>query len=455
MPKDYDVIVAGGGPAGSTAAIILRRAGLRVALFEKDAHPRFHIGESILPRTTPLLKELGLHDAVTKLPHVPKFGAEFGFGNDPKTRRFSFRDGLLPGFPVFNIERAELDKCLLDQARAVGVEVFESTPVKAIKNLDQGDVQIEAGGRSLKASLLLDATGQGAMLGRYLKTRKTFDEPELQKVAYFQHFEGVERLSGEERGHPGIFMCDEGWFWIIGLNETRTSVGFVTRPQVVRTLGVPPDRLLKWAICRCPNVRHRMRNATGPSVNEVLADFSYRCNPPAGPGYFLLGDAAAFLDPIFSTGVTLAMMSAREAAQLSIGMLRGEVNPASAQDAYRKFLTRTTSPFWRLIRAYYTQPFRELIINGDGPLQMSGAIISILAGQVFPQPPWSLRWRHRLFDVCCWLQKHFALAPHRPVFKLAAEPPIDMPLLSGPSTLHAPARPSASVPTQEPASAVS
>ena len=109
-------------------------------------------------------------------------------------------------------------------------------------------------------------------------------------------------------------MCREGWFWLIGLSETRTSVGFVTRPSFVKEVDVPADRLLRWAVARCPVVRHRMRDAVGPATNEVLSDFSYTCKPHAGPGYFLVGDAGCFLDPIFSTGVTLAMMGGREAA---------------------------------------------------------------------------------------------------------------------------------------------
>ncbi len=431
MSTQYDVVIAGGGPAGSTAAIVLARAGLRVCVLEKDRHPRFHIGESILPRNTALLRELGLEKAVLSLTHVPKLGAEFGLGNDSKPRRFSFNDGMLPGLPVFNIERSKFDKLLLDTAREAGAEVFEQRPVTGIVRLAEGDVELATGAGAVVGRLLLDASGHGTLVGRALNLRTTFKEAELQKVAYFQAFENVERLPGGEAGHPGIFMCEEGWFWIIPLSETKSSVGFVTRPSFVRTLNLPANQLLQWAIARCPIVRHRMRHATGSAENMVLSDFSYRCRPYAGPGYMMIGDAACFLDPIFSTGVTLAMLSATHAAGLAVELLGGRLDPRKARQRHIRYIEGGTKPFWRLIRSYYKHSFRELFLHGTGPLQMSEAIVSVLAGQGFPKLPWSLRWRHRAFDVCVWLQQFIALAPHRPPFHLMKEAPVPLALVSG------------------------
>lgn len=423
MKNRYDVIIAGGGPAGSTTALLLARAGFGVCVLEKDVHPRFHIGESILPRNTLLLKQLGLEDAVKALPHVPKFGAEFGMGNDFATRKFQFTDGLLPGFPVFNIERSHFDKLLLDQARSAGAEVFEGSPVERIVRLEEGAVRVATGQGEVEGRVLIDASGQGTLVGRHLNIRQSFSEPELQKVAYFQHFDHVERPPGTESGHPCIIMCDEGWFWLIGLNETKTSVGFVTRPSFVKTLSIPPRKLLGWAVQRCPVVRHRMRNAEGDSSNVVLSDFSYRCQPYAGPGYFMVGDAASFLDPIFSTGVTLAMVSAQHTAETVGGLLKGSVTASSARQKHIDFVTQSCEPFWRLIRGYYKHSFRELFMEGQGPFRMQKAIISILAGQVFPKPVWALRWRHRAFEACVRLQEHFALVPRREPCRLVDQTP--------------------------------
>ncbi len=213
-------------------------------------------------------------------------------------------------------------------------------------------------------------------------------------------------------------MCREGWFWLIGISERKTSVGFVTRPQFVKQIQAPPDRLLRWAIERCPVVRHRMRNSMGPNTNEVLSDFSYTCAPHAGPGYFLVGDAGCFLDPIFSTGVTLAMMGGREAVRHSIDILTGRAPAAAAARAYCRFVEGSTNVFWRLIRNYYRHAFRELFMNGQGPLRVHKAVISILAGEVFPKPPWALRWRLRFFELCVGLQRFVPLCPRRPEYSL-------------------------------------
>jgi flavin-dependent dehydrogenase len=429
MSSQHDVIVIGAGPAGSTSALLLARQGFNVVVLEKAKFPRFHIGESILPRNFPLVQELGLEAALERLPHLKKYGAEFGMGDDPDTTRFYFDSGLIPGSRTFNVERALFDKMLMDEVASAGATVRENTAVKRIIKLAQGEVAVELDtGETLSARTLLDASGHGTVVGRHLGLRKPIADPRLHKVAYLEHFDRVERLPGNEDGHPGIIMADEGWFWLIGLNATTTSVGFVCHPDLIKRVGVPANRMLQWAVARCPVVRHRMRDASGLATNQVLADFSYTCKPIAGDGYFMVGDAGCFLDPIFSTGVTLAMMGAREAARHTSDILRGTRQPEPARREYINFVEGSTAVFWHLIRNYYTHSFRELFLNGTGPLNVHGAVISILAGHVFPRPPWALRWRLWLFDFFRIVNTCVPLVRRRKRFSLFDEPPQELPL---------------------------
>jgi flavin-dependent dehydrogenase len=419
----FHAVVIGGAPAGATAALQLARSGFRVVLLEKARFPRFHIGESILPQNFPLIQQLGLESALKRLPHLDKYGAEFALGNDPGSSAcFEFANALIPGSITFNIERSLFDHMLLEEARAAGAMVRENAAVQEIVRLADDDVAVRVGEEIVTARFLLDCSGTATVVGRHLGIRRNFDDPELQKVAYFAHFENVQRLPGKAAGHPSIIMCREGWFWLIGLNETKTSVGFVTRPGFARQVGVPADKLLFWAIDRCPVVRARLARAGGPAVNHVLADFSYRCRPMAGPGYFLVGDAGCFLDPIFSTGVTLAMVAANEAAAQLGAVLLGKQTAEIARRNYMRFIEGSTSIFWRLIRGYYRHSFRELFLNQTGPLQLHRAVIAVLAGHVFPRPPWKLRWRLELFHLLVRVQKYFALVPRQAEFSLMTEP---------------------------------
>jgi flavin-dependent dehydrogenase len=420
----HDVIIIGGGPAGATTGMLLARAGVRAVVLEKTTHPRFHIGESLLPRNYELLGELGLLDAVKRIPRVPKFGAEFAIGDGSKEIRFDFLDSFAPNAETFNVERAVFDKVLLDECRAAGADVREQTAVKRIVRMSDGDVAVEIStGETLTGKYLVDASGQSTVVARHLGTKKPSSDPHLQKVAYFGHFEGVKRHPGREEGHPAIVMADEGWFWLIHINERVTSIGMVLDANVAKQLDVPADRMLAWGMARCPFVRERCANATGPDTNEVISNFSYRCRPYAGPGHFLVGDAAAFLDPIFSTGVCLGMMQARELTRHLLALLNGRTTPDQARQGLIAFTEDHTAIYFRVIRQFYSQSFRELFLNGSGPVQMHRAVLAVLAGNVFPRPAWKLRWRLMAFDACVRINTKLKLVPRQNHFSLLATEP--------------------------------
>ncbi len=428
--SDYDVLIVGGGPSGATAAIVLARAGFRVLVIERSAFPRFHVGESFLPRNLTLLRDLELESALSKLTRVPKYGAEFGFGNGRATAKISFDMGLVGGeVETFNIERAPFDAMLLDTARDAGAEVTENAAVRRILSLADGHVEIEVDGRRVSGRHLIDASGQATLVGKHLEMRRGFAHH--RKVSYFGHYENVQRLCGKEAGYPTLVMCDEGWFWLIPIDEKRTSIGLVLDADVARQVDVPAPHMLAWGVERCPLVRERAVDAVAPDTNHVIADFSYTCHPYAGPGFFMVGDSAVFYDPIFSSGICLAMMAAAEAAGAIKEMLRGITAPAKARKRYAKLIKNSSSAYFRLVNHYYDHSFREMLLSGPAPLGLDRAVISVLAGHVFPKPAFSLRWRLRLLDLMVKANRRLPLVARHERFSLLS--PGRDPVRSAPS----------------------
>ncbi len=434
--RTCDVLIIGGGPTGSTTALALARAGISALVVEKTRFPRFHVGESFLPRNFTLIQELGLEPSLRQLAHMPKFGGEFAMGNGSAAIRFCF-DAALDGTTneTFNIERAPFDQMLLEEALRAGAQVRQDTGIRQVLALEDGHIEVETdNGERLSARYLIDASGQGAFLGRQLGTRRVFEGH--RKVAYFGHFENVERLCGREEGYPTIAMCDEGWFWLIPIDERRTSIGLVMNADAARLVNVPAAQMLAWGIARSPFMRERTRRAQFPQANHVIADFSYSCKPYAGPGYFLVGDAAVFLDPIFSTGICLGMMGAVQAADGIRKLLDGTASHEHVRREYQSMVSNTSSVFFRLVTLYYDHSFRELFLYGSGPLAVHRAIISILSGHIFPRPRFALRWRLKMFEWLVamnrWLplvkrHKRFSLFDEDSTESTSTVPPIPVP----------------------------
>lgn len=414
--RQCDCLVIGAGPAGSAAAIEMARAGLDVVVVDRGTFPRFRIGESFLPRTKRALRRLGVLDRCLALPHARKVGVEISMGDRRYgSRTFHFRDTIGIGEKdAFNMARIHLDMLLMQVAQEAGAEVRTACALESIVSHDDDGVTAETAAGRVRARWMIDASGQATTLGRAFGTRRYHSL--LRNVAYFDHFEHVIRPSGEAHECFGLTVMDEGWFWLIPLDAHRTSVGFVAREHLHRSLAVPAEERLWWAIERTPIMAERMANARGPSQNRVIADFTYRCDPFAGPGFFLIGDAAAFLDPVWSTGLTLGLLAAEQAAAGVIRLARG--SPARRERAsFQSWSHRVVNRAFRLVEGFYDTGFRDLLFAPRRPRALVRGFVTLLAGEFDAVQP-STALRTMALASMCALQKRVRFAPRIRPFRL-------------------------------------
>ncbi|MES2937609.1 MAG: NAD(P)/FAD-dependent oxidoreductase [Pseudomonadota bacterium] len=322
MTQKWDVIVAGGGPAGSTAATYLARLGYKVLLLERDEFPRHRIGESLLPSMMPVLEDFGLVDACRKAGFVEKTGATFIWGKtrEPWDIRFADTPFLPSGF-AFHVDRAAFDKILLDNARACGTEVLRARVTEPITEDGRvvGVTYEDADGKTgtARASFVVDASGAASVIGRNVTERRYDDQ--MRQVALYSYYKNIRGAEGFRRGHITVESSPKGWFWFIPMDSEElgeVSLGLVTGQEFteeIRAKGA--EAFYEEALSLAPNVREMI----GPKAErlkpiQIVRDWAYTCDKAAGPGFYLAGDAAAFLDPLLSTGVSLAMLAGYSAS---------------------------------------------------------------------------------------------------------------------------------------------
>jgi flavin-dependent dehydrogenase len=410
-----DVAVIGGGPAGSTAAALLAADGFRVAVFEKETFPRFHIGESLLPFNLDMLRRLGVADEIDGR-FVHKYGARLVSGDGSIRSYIRFDQGAVPGYPMaYQVVRSEFDELLLRNAARKGARVLEGRAVVEASHDHREGCVVTARDRSgtverHRARFLLDASGRDAFLAsrRGLRTM----DPKLRKAAVFAHYEGVPRAEGRDAGDIVLVFLRDGWFWVIPLPDGRTSVGLVADGATLKRSGASPEELLDEAILRCPAARDLLRDARRVSKVWTASDYCYQCRDVVGNGYLLLGDAAAFLDPVFSTGVWLAMSSAGHAADALGAALRSRSPDALAPAAfvsYERAVTSHVRSYRAIVERFYRPGFLDVFLRPEGTMGVREAVTSLLAGLFDPTPV--VRFKLRLFYALVDLQMHLRLLP--------------------------------------------
>ncbi|MET7143974.1 FAD-dependent oxidoreductase [Xanthomonas sp. PPL139] len=379
-----DVLVIGGGPAGCAAAIVLAQRGWRVTVLEKDHHPRFHIGESLLPMNMPILQRLGVLDQVRAI-GVLKLGADFP--NDAggyNTFRFAHALGAQSDFAL-QVPRADFDRVLFAQARAVGADVHEGVRVEAVQ-LDGEAPTVQArsadGVRHYRPRYLIDASGRDTFLGNKLKLKRA--NPRHQSAALFSHFRGVARRPGEDAGNISIYRHAHGWMWLIPLPDDVMSVGAVCDPEYMKTRqGCDSEAFLLRTLALNPDVVERMAGAQRVAPVHATGNYAYECTRMSGPRWLMLGDAYAFVDPMFSSGVYLAMHSAERGAAMVDAELRDPASEARLQRRLERHLRGGLDEFKWFIYRFTSPTMRELFAQPRNVLQVEQAVVAMLAGDVF------------------------------------------------------------------------
>jgi flavin-dependent dehydrogenase len=393
------VLVVGGGPGGCTAAALLARAGLRVTLMEKSRHPRFHIGESLLPMNMPIFERLGVFDQVMTIGRQ-KHGADFPAPNQRGYNTFQFARTLNPGTGyAVQIRREDLDQLLFRHAGACGAETHEETEVLRIDfAADAATARVrhpDGTQRDLRVDYVVDATGRNTLLGTALRLKRKHQRH--QSAALFAHFAGVQRRQGEDEGNISVYRFPAGWVWMIPLPGDCMSIGAVCYPEYLKERRGSNAEFLLATLSRIPGARDRIRGARIIGNLHATGNYSYTCSRMSGHRWIMVGDAFAFLDPIFSSGVYLAMNSAERAAEVVVGALREPHREAALQRAYARYVRRGLGQISWFIFRFTSPAMTRLFAHPRDTLQVERAMVSMLAGDVFnSRRVW---WRLQLFKV--------------------------------------------------------
>ena len=409
----YDVAIIGGGPAGSTAATLLAKAGRKVIVFEREKFPRFHIGESLLPFSIQTFDRLGVREKLDRT-FLPKFGGEIMAACGTRGIKFYFKDGFRSQRDrAYQVTRSDFDKLLLDHSRENGAAVLEETDVKRVDfSADRVKIEIEdsRGTHStIEARYLLDCSGRQTVLGSFFKVKKAYDH--LQKFSVFAHYENIDRLPGRDATLIRMVRGLDRWFWMIPLTDARTSVGVVMDTATFRAAKLSAQVALERFIAEQPLMCERMKNAVRVSPVYSTGDFSYRNTRLSGERWLMAGDAAGFIDPVFSSGVFLAIMSAEKAADTLDEVLHDESKRPRLFEKYSRSVNRIMDIYLTFVTAWYrrSKEFLEVFLNPTDRMQIAAAVNAVLAGN--EGKSFALKWRMWLFYFFVYAQKFVAFSP--------------------------------------------
>ncbi len=387
--NEYDVIVIGGGPAGSTVATLTAKAGHRVLLLERESFPCYKIGESLMPAAWSVLNRLGVVERMGSGPFQKKYSVQFYSASGRASSPFYFSESSCVEHPqTWQVVRSEFDHMLFENARQNGVEAHQEINVREV--LFDGDratgVRVETADgsrREITSRVVVDASGQSAMISSRLKLKE--EDPKLRNVSMFTYFEGARRDEGVDEGATLVLntVDKDSWFWFIPLPEDRVSVGVVAPfDYLVRPPKRPPQEVFEEELAKCKGLKVRLEGARQVAPMRVLKDFTYRSRRRAGEGWVLVGDAYGFVDPLYSSGVYFALKSGELAADaICEGLAEGDLY-GSRLGSFDPLFLRGMEAVRKLVHAFYDKNFSLGEFLRRHP-EFRDDLVQILVGNVF------------------------------------------------------------------------
>lgn len=384
--ESYDAVIIGGGPAGAALGTFLQRQRHRCLILENSTYPRYHIGESLIPHTYGTLDRLGLLPKLRASDFPPKYSVRFVSPSGKESQPFYFSETIPgEGAQTWQVERSEFDRICLDHARENGVEVRMATAAEEVLFDGGRATGVRARSRhgapyQIRAKVVVDASGRRCVIGTQLGLREGV--PGLRKASLWSYYRGGKRLDGIDAGETTVFMIPErGWFWYIPLPNDIVSVGIVASPEYLLSDSDDSEAVFLREVDKCAALKERLSQATRSDSVRGIGELAYRNRQVAGNGWVMIGDAAAFLDPIYSSGLFLALCSAElAAASVHEGLTAGNLS-ADKLGAFAGPLQRGVEVIKRLIFAFYDPNFSFGEFARKYP-QHRPALIDCLVGDI-------------------------------------------------------------------------
>lgn len=380
-----DVAVIGAGPAGTTVAAYLAKANLNVKVYERDTFPRFRIGESLLPLNLPIFEELGIASQIDKK-FIRKYGATFIDRHGAQSVRYPFSEGRNKSYPFsYQVERGEFDLLLANNAQKLGAEIYFGHKVISVAPQDERsrNIQVQSGTRkeTIKCRFIVDASGHSGVLGSRLKLK--IKSPLQHRSAFFAHFTNVQRDAGELGGDIRIVPLKFGWFWVIPFKGEATSVGVVVNDRFLKENRGSHAKLFWEAVAQTPYLKRILQDSDEKFPIRSVGNYSYGMSSYTGDGYILIGDSNAFLDPVFSSGVFLAMKGAQLGAKAVTECFEKTDFSEKSLRRYEKKMRDSQKMFLDMINGWYRPEFLDLFFTARNIFGVRKAIVTMLAADIF------------------------------------------------------------------------